>query len=130
MRWFMSRWALVWSATPAWRSSTRACGVGGCGADGWPASVALVTAWIWIGDVPAMVSILGGAMSAGMLLVSLRGAVPVLTPTGHCHGSRRRLIAQHRRTPVQYWLVIGQIGRDGDVCEDGDGGTERGLFRS
>lgn len=41
--------------------------------------VALVTAWIWIGDVPAMVSILGGAMSlAGMLLVTLRGAaVPV-----------------------------------------------------
>lgn len=37
--------------------------------------VALVTAWIWIGDVPAMVSILGGAMSlAGMLLVTLRGA--------------------------------------------------------
>lgn len=41
--------------------------------------VALVAAWIWIGDVPAMVSILGGAMSlAGMLLVTLRGAaVPV-----------------------------------------------------
>lgn len=38
--------------------------------------VALVTAWIWIGDVPALVSILGGLMSlAGMLLVTLRGAI-------------------------------------------------------
>lgn len=37
--------------------------------------VALVTAWLWIGDVPAMVSILGGMLSlVGMLLVTLRGA--------------------------------------------------------
>jgi drug/metabolite transporter (DMT)-like permease len=36
--------------------------------------VALVTAWIWLGDVPATVSILGGALSlVGVLLVTLRG---------------------------------------------------------
>lgn len=36
--------------------------------------VALVVAWTWLGDVPAMVSVFGGAVSlAGMLLVTLRG---------------------------------------------------------
>jgi drug/metabolite transporter (DMT)-like permease len=42
--------------------------------------VALVVAWIWLGDVPAMVSVLGGALSlVGMLLVTLRG-VGAATP--------------------------------------------------
>ncbi|HYH11404.1 MAG TPA: DMT family transporter [Thermomicrobiales bacterium] len=37
--------------------------------------VALVTAWVWLGTVPPMLSILGGLVSlAGMLLTTLRGS--------------------------------------------------------
>jgi drug/metabolite transporter (DMT)-like permease len=46
--------------------------------------VALVVAWIWLGDVPALVSVLGGALSlVGVVLVTLRGAAsaaPVVEP--------------------------------------------------
>jgi drug/metabolite transporter (DMT)-like permease len=36
--------------------------------------VALVVAWVWLGDVPPVLSVLGGLVSlAGVLLVTLRG---------------------------------------------------------